>query len=191
MRVTYDERFFNDTDADLGDVWNAVGAIGASAVQLVPSLFGGGSSSAGGPARGLAAITAAVNQALDSLNQLLAAVRGGTMPAAAAVSEAQRIAEALSNPQFIYQAQRGNDAEVLRNGKTQAAAIVAQIQALAGNTTAGGAGVNYGGIGSPVASSGGTAANPLASAPASNGFAVDNSTLLLLGGGLALILLMK
>lgn len=190
MRIYCDEKIWNNVDDDdLGDVWNAVGAVGASAVQLLPSLFGGGSSSAGGPARGLAAIQAAVEQALSSLNQLLQSARSGQMSAATAVSEAQRIAGALSNPQYVYQAQRGNDAEALRNGKAQAAAIVAQIQALAGNTTASGGVISSG---SPVTSSaGGSVADPAAFAPASGGSAIDNSTLLLLGGGLALVLLLK
>ena len=187
MRIYCDEKIWNNVDDDgLGDVWNAVGAIGASAVQLIPGLFGGGSSSAGGPARGLAAIQAAVDQALSSLNQLLAAVRSGQMAPGQAVSEAQRIAGALSNPQYVYQAQRGNDAAALNAGKQQAAAIVAQIQAFAGNTTASG-------TTSPVTvPAGGTVANLPASAPTSNsGFAADNSTLLILGGGLALLLLLK
>lgn len=185
MRIYCDEKIWNNTDDDLGDVWNAVGAVGASAVQLLPQLFGGGGSSAGGPARGLAAIQAVVQQAISSLTQLLQQAQSGQIAPAAAVSEAQRIAGALSNPQYVYQAQRGNDAAALNQGKQQAAAIVAQIQALAGNTTASG-------TTSPVTTSaGGTAANTPASAPASSGFAADNSTLLLLGGGLALILLLK
>lgn len=187
MRIYCDEKVWNNTDDGLGDAWNAVGAIGASAVQLLPGLFSGGGSSAGGPARGLAAIRAAVDQALSSLNQILQQVRGGQMAAAAGASEAQRIAAALSNPQYVYQAQRGDDAAALNQGKQQAAAIVAQIQALAGNTTPIGGGVNTGGVSPVDTAAGGSAQAPAASAAGG----IDTSTLLLLGGGLALILLLK
>ena len=192
MRIYCDEKIWNNVDDDdLGDVWNAVGAVGASAVQLLPQLFGGGSSSAGGPARGLAAIQAAVQQAISSLNQILAGLRNNQMAPAAAISEAQRIVAALSNPAYIYQAQRGNDAEALRDGKSQAAAIFQQIQGIAAaNTNAPLANAN----GVTTFTAGGVPGDA-GTSPAGAGSAaiggIDNSTLLLVGGGLVLLLLLK
>lgn len=182
MERIYDQRYF---DGNLGDAWNAVGAIGASAVQLLPSLLGPRGGSAGGPARGLAAIQAAVQQALGSLNQILQAVRGGQMSPAQAVSEATRIANALSDPQFVYQAQRGNDANALNQGKQQAASLVQQIQAAAGQTSGPPTptGPNPAGP-NPAMPSPTTPAGP----PASGG-GIDTQTLLLIGGGLVAVIL--
>jgi len=194
MVLVLDKRYFDDPTADLsdgglGDWWNAVGQIGAAGVQLLPSLLGGGGGSAGGPARGLAAIQAAVDQALGSLRTLLSQARSGQMPVAQALAEAQRIAGALSNGQYVYQAQRGNDAEALRNGKTQAAAIVAQIQALGSGLPVGG----QAGTQPPVSvpAGGNTVGTPPASSVPSAGSGIDSNTLLIVGGGLAVLLLLR
>lgn len=186
--VIYDHRYF---DNNLGDVWNAVGAIGAAGVQMLPTLLNNQGSAAGGPARGLAAIQAAVQQALSSLNQLLAAVRQGQIPPQQAVTEASRIANALSDPQYVYQAQRGNDANALNAGKQQAAALVQQIQQAAGAsvpaTTTGGITTTTGT--SPLPANVQPTANmPTTATPNGGGF--DGSTLLLLGGGLVGLLLL-
>ena len=192
MLVITDKRYFDDPSADLsqpdglGSVWQAIGQIGAAGVSLLPNLLGGGSS-AGGPARGLAAIQAVIEQALSSLRTLLQQAQSGQMPVAQALAEAQRIAGALSNPQYVYQAQRGNDAEALRNGKAQAAAIVAQIQALGSALPVGG----QTGTQPPVASSGGVVGNSPISAPVSAGSGIDNSTLLIVGLGLAAVFVLK
>lgn len=186
MEVITDKRIFNDPSADLsqpdglGDIWNAVGMVGAAGVQLLPSLLGGGGSSGGGPARGLAAIQAAVQQAINSLQTLLQQAQSGN--AASVLGEAQRITAALSNPQYVYQAQRGEDAAVLSRGKQQAAQIVAQIQALAGNTTASGSAT-------PVAGVVTAADKPAVSAPLPNGSAINATTILIIGGLAALFLL--
>lgn len=189
MRV-YDQRYFDPaadfSDGGLGDWWNAVGQIGAAGVSLLPGLLGGGGSSAGGPARGLAAIQAAVQQALSSLQSLLAQAQQGN--AANVLAEARRIEAALSNPQYVYQAQRGADAEALRNGKAQAAAIVAQIQSLASSVPA--SPTQTGGL-PPVMSSGGSVGNPNASAPGVSGSAIDNSTLLIVGMGLVALFVLR
>ena len=51
--LVYSEDYFNNAGT-FGDAWDAVGQIGATVVGMLPALSGGGS--AGGPARGLAAI---------------------------------------------------------------------------------------------------------------------------------------
>src|SRR5262245_59543467 len=105
--LVYSEDYFNNA-GEFGDVWNAVGQIGSTVVGLLPMFSNG--SSAGGPARGLAAINAAGLQAIQSLQQLAAMVNSGQVPASSALPEAQRIAASLSDPQFVYQAQHGSDA---------------------------------------------------------------------------------
>lgn len=189
MTAVYDKRYFDPaadfSDGGLGDVWNAVGAIGAAGVQLLPGLLGGGGSSAGGPARGLAAIQAAVQQALSSLQTLLGQARNGQ--AANVLPEAQRIAAALSNPAYVYQAQRGADAEALRNGKAQAAAIVAQIQSLASAVP-----VLPPTSTPPVSLAGGNATgNSPAVTPGGSGSSINNSTLLIVGMGLVALFVMR
>lgn len=183
MEAIFDQRYFDvrTDDGTLGDIWNAVGAIGASAVNLLPGLLSGGSSS-GGPAKGLAAIQAAVNQALSSLNQILQRVTTGQMAPAAAASEAQRIANALGDPQYVYQAQRGNDAAALNAGKSQAAAIVAKIQAAAGALPI----VNTAGT-APTMPMPGQTATP----NGNDADGIDTTTLLIVAGMLAALLILK
>lgn len=173
--LVYSEDYFNNAGT-FGDVWNAVGQIGATFVGMLPALSGGGS--AGGPARGLAAINAVGRQAIQSLQQLLSMVNSGQAPAAAALPEAQRIAAALSNPQYVYQAQRGSDASALNNFKAQAAQIVQQIQAR----------VNAGGSSSAPSSP-----VPPSSAPATStaGFTISPVLMLALFGGLGLLALRR
>lgn len=195
MTKIFDHDYFitRSDDQTLGDVWGAVGAIGASAVQLLPGLFGGGGSSAGGPARGLAAITAACQQALQSLNQLVTAATSGQMPLAQAISEAERIAAALSNPQYIYQAQRGNDAAVLNDAKAQAQTIIGRLRSLAAPITPPATGGSVGSQTSGPGLPGGSAAvNPSpVNGSTGGGLAIDTSTLLIVGLGLGALFLLK
>ena len=168
--LVYSEDYFNNAGT-FGDVWNAVGQIGATFVGMLPALSGGGIS--GGPARGLAAINAVGQQAIQSLQQLLAMVNSGQAPASAALPEAQRIAAALSDPQYVYQAQRGSDASALNSFKEQAAEIVRQIQSRG--------------------SSGGTSAFPPSTTPAAStpGHSISPVLLLAVFGGLGLLALRR
>lgn len=194
MSKIFDHDYFiTRSDDTLGDAWGAVGAIGASAVQLLPALFGGGGGGAGGPARGLAAITAACQQAIQSLNQLVTAATSGQMPLAQAISEAERIAAALSNPQYIYQAQRGNDAAVLNDAKAQAQTIIGRLRSLAAPVappaTGGGTISQTSGPGLP---GGSAVVNPSpVSGSSGGGLSIDTSTLLIVGLGLGALFLLK
>src|SRR5437660_3222795 len=104
--LVYNEGFFNGDDQQLGWIDTAI----AAGTQLATGLFSRGSSSQ--QYRGSAGINSAGQQAIQSLGQILAAVSTvpPTMPLDQAVSEAQRIAAALSDSQFVYQAQHGQDA---------------------------------------------------------------------------------
>ena len=169
-------------DMTMGSIWDAVGQIGAAATQVtLPLLFGQGSSM-NGQARGSAQIQAFVNQATSTLNQILATLQSGQLSRADAVNNAQRIVDALSNSQYVYQAQHGDDANILRSGKAQAAELLRQIQALAGSGVPAGQTPPAGPV--PISAPAGKVSTPLV-----GGF--DNSTLLLVGGGLALLLLLK
>ena len=165
--------FDNSDDQDLGDIWSAVGAIGASAVQLIPGLMTGGASS-GGAARGLAAITAFGNQAIQTLQKILQLAPQNPQQA---ISDATRITNALSDPQYVYQAQHGDDANALQNFKAQAGALFQQIQATAAATL----GVT------PTESTQTTL--PAATPTITSG--IDTTTLLIAGGLLAAVLLLK
>lgn len=173
MRI-FDATFFDDET--LGSIWGEVlGQVGAAGVGLLPQLFGGGGGSSSGQAKGLQAITAFGQQAIQTLGQILQGVQSGQLSPADGVSNAQRIVNALSDPAFVYQAQRGKDADALAAAKQQANELLSQIQALASAV--------------PANAQGGVAASP--NGPSSGGFGgVSTSTLLLLGGGLVALLLM-
>jgi hypothetical protein len=167
------ERLFENRPDELGDAWDAVGQIGAAAAQTgLNQLFGSGGS-ASGVARGLAAISAFGSQVLQALAQILSAARSGQVPIAQALSDAQTTAGYLENPQYVYQAQRGNDAAALREFKSQAAAIVQQLRSLGPG---------------PASTTPQMPAGPSANAP-QVGFSV--SPLILIGGGIGLFLLLK
>ena len=173
--LVYSEDYFNNAGT-FGDAWNAVGQIGAALVGMLPALSGGGP--AGGPARGLAAINAVGQQAIQSLQQLLAMVNSGQAPAASALPEAQRIAAALNNPQYVFQAQNGSDAAALNNFKAQAAQIVQQIQAR----------VNAGGSSAAPSSSVPPSSTEATSTP---GFTISPVLMLIVFGGLGLLALRR
>jgi len=173
MKV-YDQRYFDD-DGSLTGIWDFLGQVGAAGVQLLPSLFGSGGGGSGGQAKGLQAITAFGQQAIQTLQQIMQGLQSGQLSPGDAVSNAERISSALSDPQYVYQAQRGKDAEALAGFKQQASQMVEQIKAAA----------------STVA----TATNPNAagnnaSPNATNNKGIDTSTMLLLGGGLLALLLL-
>lgn len=197
--TTYDPRarqaIFNNQPDELGGIWDAAGQWGAAAIQSVlPMLTGQAGASSGGPARGLAAINAFGTQVIQALQQILAAVRANPAILAQALSDAQTLAGYLGNAQYVYQAQRGNDAEALTQFKAQAAAIVQQIQSLAAaatpSTQTGGGQTTTQTVINPATGQPQTIVVPAASSPAS-GLSISPTTLLLLGGGLALVFLLK
>ena len=169
--LVYSEGYFNGDDQQLGWVDAAISA----GTAIVGGMFNRGSSSQ--QYRGLAGINSAGQQALQSLQQILAAVSTNppTMPLDQAISEAQRIAAALSNSQFVYQAQHGQDAAALQQFRTQAAELVRQIQSRA-QTPSGPV------LGNPPASPGSTA---------TGGSGLGTGTILIVFGGLAALALLR
>lgn len=168
----------NSGDGNLGGIWDAVGRIGAAGVQLLPSLFGGGSGSGTGQARGLAAINTFGQQAIQTLQQILQQLRSQQLSLQDALQNAQRIAGALSDPQYVYQAQRGADAEALRNFKAQAEQLLSQIQSS--------------GVAAQTQTPVNPAGVPTATTPPSSLAGLSLSpTMLLVFGGLAALLVLK
>lgn len=187
------DRIFQNRPQEFGDVWQAVGQIGAAAAQTgLNQLFGAGGGAAGGPARGLAAINTFGQQVIQTLGQMLTAAQSGQVPVAQALTDAQAAAAALSNPQYVYQAQRGNDAAALNTFKTQAAAIVQQIQALAASAGDGTGSQTVTTV-DPVTGRPVTTTIPASSASSGDGsvFGISPTLLMLGGGGLLLFLLLK
>jgi hypothetical protein len=179
--VTVRPRYRNDlAESDLSGISDVLGQIGAAAtswgLNTLTSLVAGGS---GTQAKGTAAITAFGNQAIATLQQILAGIPSGQISRPDAVANAQRIVNALSDPVYVYQAQHGDDAAALTNAKAQAGELLRQIQALAGSVpTTGTTGQNTTVV--PVPNQNTAVANS------------DNSQLLLIGGGLLLaVLLLK
>lgn len=169
----YEKGFFDAGTGTLEGFWgDLLGQGVAAGVSLLPKLFGGGGG-ANGQAKGLQAITAFGQQAIQTLNQILQGLTSGQLSPADAVSNAQRITSALSDPAYVYQAQRGKDAEALAGFKQQAGQMLTQIQALASSATV-----------DPKTGM------PQGSASANANAGVDTSTLLLIGGGLAVLLLL-
>ncbi len=174
--LIYDERMFNNDGTMSGGWGDFLGQIGAAGVSLLPSLFGGGGGGANGQAKGLQAITAFGQQAIQTLGQILQQLQGGQLSPSDAISNAQRIVSALSDPAYVYQAKRGKDAEALAGFKQQAGQMMSQIQAAASAVTVDPK------TGMP------NAASPAQSSGMLGG--IDTGMLLMLGGGLALLLLL-
>ncbi|MBX3299761.1 MAG: hypothetical protein KF736_09900 [Acidobacteria bacterium] len=164
MQRVFTSKDFETRDTLAGFDWSAVaGQAAAAGVSTGLQILAGLGNSGGGlPAKGLAAITSFVNQAVQALQQILAGVAAGQFTGDQALSDARRIAGYLSNPQYVYQAQRGNDAAVLQQGKAQAAALLAQIEQAAAVA--------------PVPSGG------AAGASAAAGMQGESSNLLMIGG---------
>lgn len=188
MSKVYHENYFDQQGDTLADIWSAVGSIGAAGVSLLPSLFGGGGSAAGGPARGLAAINAFGSQAIQTLNQILSQLNGRQLSPADAITNAERIVAALSNPAMVYQAQRGNDADALRNFKAQANAILERIRAAAGIPIAGNANAP---ATSPAAVSGNAAGVSSPPVQTSGELSISPTVLMIVAAAVGGLLLLK
>lgn len=197
MLRVYNSRYFDTAEGiTLGDdVWTAVGQIGAAGVQVgLPLLLqsiNGGRVAAGGPARGLAAINAFGRQVIETLNQIIQQIRAGALSVADGIANGERISAALSNPAYVYQAQRGSDAAALRDFKSRSSALLEQIRQFAQITAGGGT------VPTATAAAGGT--TPAATTAAGVGGptaatasgAISGTTMILIAGGLAAILLLK
>jgi hypothetical protein len=128
------DRRFAASDETMGDWSQALGMIGASAVQLLPGLFG---SSSGGAIKGTNATKAFGESVIQSLTRLREQMQLGLVPPATAAAEAVRIEGMLSNSQIIYQAKTGSDAAALNSAKQAAKQLVTQIQTEAAQLSAG------------------------------------------------------
>lgn len=159
----YDQRFFDSGDETLGFEPASIIGMVSPLIGLIKGLF---SACKPGQACGLAGIQSFTSQAIQTLNQILAMLQGGQITPTDAVTNAQKVASALGDPQYVYQAKKGKDAAALQSAKSQAAALLSQIQALAAK------------IPPPSASAGGIGG-------------ISSSTLLLVGGGLLAIFLLK
>lgn len=148
------ERMFENSDDGLGWVGAAIGA-GSSLLPMITGLFSGCKP---GQACGLAGINGFGQQAISTLDQIAQMLQMRMIAPAQAMSEANRVANSLSDSSLVYQAKKGKDAAALAGFKQQAAAKVQQITALAGQRqqaiTSGGSAGPAGGLG--VISGGGS-----------------------------------
>jgi hypothetical protein len=108
--------------------------------------------------------------------------------AADAIANAERIVAALSNPAMVYQAQRGNDADALRNFKAQANAILERIRAAAGIPIAGNANAP---ATSPAAASGNAAGVSSAPVQTFGEVSISPTVLMIVAAAVGGLLLLK
>lgn len=145
-----------------------VGALAATAIQTgLGAADGIGGGGGGGVAKGLAGITAFGNQIMQGLDQIAA------NPVPENVSQAEKLAAALSDSAQVYQAKKGKDAAALADFKQKAAAKLAEIKQAAVQLQQQQSGSLFGGGGDENSLIGG----------------VNNNTLLLFGGGGAALIL--
>ena len=160
----YNEDFYNANfdprDETMGVAFVAP-LIGAAPgiFQSIMGLFGGGRKA---QFQGLAEIQNAGNQAVQSMQQILAGLQSGQMAPAQANSEAQKIVAQFNDPSIVYPAKKGKDAEARNQFMSQLNSLLQQIQAKAASMPAAGA-------------SGG----------------LSGSSLILLGGGLLAFMMLK
>ena len=160
-------------DESMGWVGAAIGAGTSILGPILGSLF----APCGGKnvACGLQGITSFGNQAIQTLQQILQMVSSNPpmVSPQEAISNAQRISAALSDGNIVYQAKKGKDAAALTQFKSQAAQLVQQITAAA---TAKQAQLQQ------------QSASPLGGLAGSGGM---GSTVLMIGGGVLLLMLLK
>ncbi len=170
-RILDDSYFDVSRDEGMGWVGSAIGAGTSILGPLIGKLFApcGGAN----VACGLQGITSFGNQAIQTLQQILQMVSSNPpmVSPQEAISNAQRIAAALSDGTVVYQAKKGKDAAALTQFKSQAAQLVQQITAAA---TAKQAQLQQQAA-SPLGGSGGGI----------------TSTAFMIGGGLMLLLLLR
>lgn len=122
------------------------------------SIFGSGGSGAtgcgAGQARGLQAIQSCSQQVLAAMDALLNQV--GQQPYQQIIDAANALAASLSNPQYFYQAQHGDDAAALNNAKQAAQQKLQQIIAAANAAANNPSGTIVGQTGQVISSGGNT-----------------------------------
>lgn len=187
MLVVYDRRYFDNRldDGGMAGLWDFLGQIGSSGIQLLPGLF---APNPNAPIHGVAATQAACQQAIASASQLLWAAQTNQIPVFQAATQAQDILSKLSNPAIIKQVTGGQDGSALSQAKSRIQSIVRQIQALVEPVQAPPVPVTS------TENSAGTAAASVtspAAAAANTIFGIDTTTLLLVGGGLLVLYLVK
>lgn len=92
----------------------------------------------GGPARGLQQVQAFCNQVLAALDNLIQQAGSGQADHATVYSQADQLVALLSDPTAVYQAQHGQDADVLNAAKAAAAQKAQQAKAAADGVSQGG-----------------------------------------------------
>lgn len=134
--LVYNDEYFNTTlhgvDDETMGFASALISLGGSLLGPLMGLFA--PCKGQNVACGLEGITAAVNTVKQKLGEIKAAISGGQVPAEAlgqVVQQAEQFANALSDPSMVWQAKKGKDAAALAQGKTDAAALVAEIKTAA------------------------------------------------------------
>lgn len=165
MHQVYDHRFFETRGPGDETMGFAVAPLIGALSPLIGMIKGLFSACKPGQACGLAGIQSFTSQAIQTLQSILAMLQGGQITPTDAITNAQKVAAALGDPQYVYQAKKGKDAAALQAAKSQAAQLVQQIQSVAATIKPPAAAGSIGGIGS--------------------------GTLLLVGGGLLAVFLLK
>jgi hypothetical protein len=169
-------------DGQLGWVSAAIEA-GAA----IAPVFLAGSQSGQSQYKGLQAITSGGNQLISQMQELLALVQSNPSTGQQAVQAAQQLRTSLDTPAVFYQAQHGSDAAALTNFKSQADALLQQIQAAAAasaGTTANGQPVIQTPNGPMVQTTGANGQTVLVPAPSTSAATIGGIPLsyLLIGG---------
>lgn len=133
--MTYDYYYYtlHEDNARYGSLFDDVLRGVQVALPFLGKIFNGGSGSGGnscaGQARGLQAITACSAQLLQALDAIQAQILQPnlTQPYQQFIDQANILVQTLSNSQYFYQAQHGDDAAALANAKTQANAKLQRI----------------------------------------------------------------
>lgn len=161
-----------------------------AATAVLPFIRGSGGSSTQGQAKGLAAIRAYVQNLLQGLEQIK------TQVAALSLTQRQQVAQqiaaqvneivsTLTNPQYVYQAKKGDDAKALQDGIRLATLKAQEIGALLTNQSVDTTPVT----GTPVGMPNPT---PIEQNPVIVQQGIDAKDLMIYGGiGLAVLLLLK
>ncbi|MEO5858745.1 MAG: hypothetical protein ABIR33_07335 [Pyrinomonadaceae bacterium] len=169
--LVYRDDYFNTTlrgdgDDTLGFAFLAP-LIGAAPgiFQSIVGLFGGGRKA---QFQGLAEINTAGQQATAAMDQIKAALTSGQMSPGQAVSEAQKIVRSFNDPTIVYPASKGADAAARTQFIASLSQSLQQIQAAAASV--------------PAAQ---------ANASGSDLGGISTNTLLLVGGGLLAVFILK
>lgn len=134
-----------------------------SIFSSIASLFGGGRKA---QCQGLQEINTCGQQAVTSMQQILAGIKSGQVPPNQAVQQAQDIVSKFNDPTIVYPAKKGNDAAARTQFISQLNDLLQQVQAAAASVPA----VQTDAAGNPIAPGG-----------------ISTSTLLIVGGGILLL----